>query len=167
MKKVYMYNVSRTFPRLVFVSDSFDDLEEILILAGVLNIEIEKIMYDNTYGFRALTADCLYSDCDDFIAAARPIGWRSLQEYNKTVWHLTTKVNYSMSTNDSKLYVTATKFEDLAYACQVFANNHINIARLDTTNDPEYNETVTYTLVSATIPDVDTLKRVWHDLKLE
>ena len=167
MKKVYMYDNSRTFPRLVFVSDSFDDLEEILMLAGLLNIEIEKIMYDNTYGFKALTTDCLYSDCDDFIAAARPIGWRSVPEYNKTVRDLTTKVNYSVSTNDSKLYVTATKFDDLAYACQLFANNHINIVRLDTTNDPESNETVTYTLVSATIPDVDTLKRVLHGLKLE
>lgn len=71
-----------------------------------------------------------------------------------------------MSTNDSKLYVTATKFDDLAYACQLFANNHINIVRLDTTNDPKSNETVTYTLVSATISDESTLKAVRYALKL-
>lgn len=167
MKKVYMYDNSSTFPRLVFTSDSFDDFEGILILAGVLNIEIEKITYGDTYEFNALTETCLYSDCHDFIDAARRIGWRSVPEYNKTVWDLNIKVSYSVSTNDSKLYVTATKFDDLAYACQLFANNHINIVRLDTTNDPESNETVTYTLVSATIHDVDTLKRVWHGLKLE
>lgn len=167
MKKVYMYDNSSTFPRLVFASDSFNDFEGILILAGVLNIEIEKITYDTMYGFKALTANCLYSDCHDFIAEARLIGWRSVPEYNKTVWNPSIKVNYTISTSDSRLYVTATKFDDLAYACQLFANNHINIVRLDTTNDPESNETVTYTLVSATIHDVDTLKRVLHGLKLE
>lgn len=166
MKKVYMYDNSSTFPRLVFASDSFDDFEEILILAGLLNIEIEKITYDNMYGFKALTATCLYSDCHDFIDEVRLIGWRSVPEYSKAVWDLNSKVNYSVSTNESKLYVTATKFDDLAYACQLFSNNHINIVRLDTTNDPESNETVTYTLVSETISDVRTLKALRYALKL-
>lgn len=167
MNKIYMYDNSSTFPRLVFASDSFDDFEGILILAGVLNVEIEKITYDNMYGFKALTAISSYSDCYKFTTAAQLIGWKDGPEYGDTTWTPSIKVNYAISTNDSRLYVTATKFADLAYACWLFAHSNINIVRIDTTNDPGSGEPMTYTLVSATIPDVDTLKRVWHGLKLE
>lgn len=167
MKKVYMYDNSSTFPRLVFASDSFEDFEGILILAGVLNVEIEKITYDNMYGFKALTAISSYSDCYKFTTAAQLIGWKGGPEYGDTTWNPSIKVNYTISTNDSRLYVTATKFADLAYACWLFAGNSVNIVRIDTTNNLESGEPMTYTLVSATIPDVDTLKRVWRGLKLE
>lgn len=166
MKKIYMYDKSSTFPRLVFASDSFDDFEGILILAGVLNIEIEKITYDNMHGFEARTTISSYSDCCKFTTAAQLIGWKSGPEYGDVIWNPSTKVNYTVSTNDSRLYVTATKFADLAYACWLFDRNSINIARIDTTNDSESVQHMKYTLVSATIPNADTLKRVWHDLKL-
>ena len=164
MKKIYMYDKSSTLPRLVFASDSFDDFEGILILAGVLNIEIEKITYDNMYGFEARTTISSYSDCCKFTTAAQLIGWRSGPEYSDVIWNLSIKVNYTVSTDDNRLYVTATKF---AYACWVFERNSINIVRIDTTNNSESVQPTKYTLVSATIPNVDTLKMVWHDLKLE
>lgn len=164
MKKVYMYNNSSTFPRLVFASDSFEDFEGILILAGVLNIEIEKITYDNMYGFKALTAISSYSDCYKFTTAAQLIGWKGGPEYGDVIWNPSIKVNYTISTNDSRLYVTATKFADLAYACWLFEKKGINIVRVDTTNDPNSHDPMTYTLVSATIPDMDILKTTWRDL---
>lgn len=166
MNKRYMYDYNSSFlPRIVFASDDFNDFEGILILSGVLSIEMTRIVYDSRYGFTAYSTPSSYADCNRFVTAASLLGWTSGPEFGDTIWNPSNKVDYTISTSDNKLYVTTHNFADLEYACRVFDQHNIYIATVDKTEPANSTDDPTYTLVSSTIVDINTLKHAWSVLR--